>query len=98
MLELSLDKLVLDDMLTKSIQTPEATEPSPEKIHKLTLYPSTNGKYVDLVRTVRYLQENNKAFAALKSIDLIGTVKLHGCHADIVIDGGESSQSVCAIR
>jgi len=58
----------------------EQTENTPT-----TLFPKTNGKAKDFIHTFSYLRENDAEFAKLSSMELIGTVKLHGTHADIVI-------------
>lgn len=56
--------------------SPSSTPP-PAKAQTSTLYPSI-GKLKDVLYNARKLNET--------SLDLVGTVKLHGTHADIVVD------------
>lgn len=52
---------------------------------RTTLYPKTSGKVKDFIHDITYCRDNNSTFTAV-NIEIVGTVKLHGVHADIVID------------
>lgn len=50
-----------------------------------TLFPKINGKHRDFIESVTYLKENDPLYASTENIHFYGTVKLHGTHADIVV-------------
>lgn len=51
-----------------------------------TLYPKITGSVKDLIRNLSHQHNRDPEIAIPTTIPLTGTVKLHGMHADIVID------------
>jgi hypothetical protein len=51
-----------------------------------TLFPKISGKHADFIANIYYVRENSPNFPKdATEIPLVGTVKLHGAHNDIVI-------------
>lgn len=58
-----------------------------------TLYPKISGKHADFIANIEYHRENFPAFPKdATEIPLVGTVKLHGAHNDIVIHADDTIQ------
>lgn len=66
-----------------TIEPPLPSSPSPENAQ--TLFPKINGKHAQFIRTLEHHLYIDPALKNTTSIHLLGTVKLHGAHADIVI-------------
>ena len=64
-----------------------ASFPNPNKPD--TLYPKITGSAKDVVSHIIYQQQFHPELAIATSIALTGTVKLHGMHADIVVDSND---------
>lgn len=59
---------------------------APEEAQRTTLYPKISGKIQDYAKELSIEQESDPELRDVTSIVLVGTVKLHGVHADVVID------------
>lgn len=58
-----------------------------------TLYPKISGKHADFIANIEYHRENSPTFPKdATNIPLVGTVKLHGTHNDIVIHADNTIQ------
>jgi hypothetical protein len=58
-----------------------------------TLFPKISGKHADFIANIEYLRENSPDFPKdATAIPLVGTVKLHGAHNDIVIHANDTIQ------
>ncbi|KAK5071026.1 hypothetical protein LTR64_007529 [Lithohypha guttulata] len=57
---------------------------------KETLFPKITGKHVDFLHQLRRLKERNKL---PRILNIEGTVKLHGMHADILFDLNDTATS-----
>lgn len=58
-----------------------------------TLFPKISGKYLDFISNLEYFRENSPDFPkGATHIPLVGTVKLHGAHNDIVIHADNTIQ------
>jgi hypothetical protein len=58
---------------------------STEEARASTLFPKVTGKCDEFVFNIERLRSLSESFSKLETISLVGTVKLHGAHADIVI-------------
>lgn len=56
-----------------------------EEARASTLFPKITGKCDEFVSNIERLRSSTESFSKLETISLVGTVKLHGAHADIVI-------------
>jgi len=88
------EKKSLPAMEQLQIKDPVEKSPVPERPG--TLFPKITGKIAEIVQSYNYKLKEDNGFEAgdahWTAIKFIGTVKLHGAHADIVIHSDDTVQ------